>query len=712
MKSYFFIAGIFLITFRVWSQDFTDSSFQLTKIPADGIILNKGWKFHAGDNPQWAKPEFDDRQWEPVNPTLELHHLPQVKKPGIGWFRLKLQVDSSLTGKALAMVIASLGASEIYLNGKLIYRQGTVSKDYNVERTRSFFALPIALKLADQSTQVLAVRYSFNKKNLYLKFTNIPPCLSIVVKDVNQTFTDNSKGEGFLSILRSIQLSFYLPLGVLILFLYYSFKNRKEYLYFGVFCLSFFFGILLQILGLLPLMTASQSMIIILASISMYIVGALSLINGTHLLYKLHKNWVFKFIVIYALLIIPFFFISNDWSSIFLLFFALAIVFEFLRLNFQAIRRHRPGAWILFTTASLLILATICMVWLLIIGNIYLHWVVFSIVYVIPAIGLSLFTAGDFARTGLTLQLKVVEVEQLSAKTISQEKEKQQILTAQNETLETQVSERTLDLKQSLDELKSTQVQLIQSEKMASLGELTAGIAHEIQNPLNFVNNFSEVNKELLAELKDGIEKKNYDEVNAIADNVIDNEEKINHHGKRADAIVKGMLQHSKTSSGQKELTNINPLADEYLRLSYHGFRAKDKAFNATMQTDFDKSIGIVSIIPQEIGRVLLNLYNNAFYAVAEKKKSLPNDYEPTVAVTTQKINGKVEIRVADNGNGVAQKVIDKIFQPFFTTKPTGQGTGLGLSLSYDIIKAHGGEIKVETKEGEGSEFIIQLPFV
>ena len=271
-------------------------------------------------------------------------------------------------------------------------------------------------------------------------------------------------------------------------------------------------------------------------------------------------------------------------------------------------------------------------------------------------------------------------------------------------------------LETTLTNLKSTQSQLIQSEKMASLGELTAGIAHEIQNPLNFVNNFSEVNKELLIELKEEINKGNLDEVNAIAEDVISNEEKINHHGKRADAIVKGMLQHSSSGSGKKEPTDINKLADEYLRLAYHGLRAKDKNFNATMKTDYDETIGNINIIPQDIGRVILNLITNAFYIVNEKKNQGLAGYEPTVTVKTSKNppsggRGAV-ISVTDNGNGIPQKILDKIFQPFFTTKPTGQGTGLGLSLSYDIVKAHGGELKVETKEGEGSNFIIQIPII
>ncbi len=281
-----------------------------------------------------------------------------------------------------------------------------------------------------------------------------------------------------------------------------------------------------------------------------------------------------------------------------------------------------------------------------------------------------------------------------------------------------------LKVEQAFEDLKSTQAQLVQREKMASLGELTAGIAHEIQNPLNFVNNFSEVNTELLMEMKDEMDKGNLDQAKAIANDVIDNEKKINHHGKRADSIVKGMLQHSRSSSGVKEPTNINALADEYLRLAYHGLRAKDKTFNATMVTDYDESIGNISIIPQDIGRVILNLITNAFYVVDEKKKSSHPlkdgmEYEPIVTVTTKRpgphlsgrgAGGEVLISVKDNGNGIPQNILDKIFQPFFTTKPTGQGTGLGLSLSYDIIKAHGGELKVETMEGEGSQFIIILP--
>ncbi len=285
-----------------------------------------------------------------------------------------------------------------------------------------------------------------------------------------------------------------------------------------------------------------------------------------------------------------------------------------------------------------------------------------------------------------------------------------QILNLQKQETENQKAKA----ENALVELQLTQKQLIQTAKMASLGELTAGIAHEIQNPLNFVNNFSELSVELLAELREGTVNRLTASEKAEADEIInvlaDNFKKISEHGKRADSIVKGMLQHSTVSTGKKEPTDINVLADEYLRLSYHGIRAKDKEFSANFTSNFDSGIGKMDVVPQDLGRVLLNLYNNAFYAVKKKMKQKDGAFKPLVSVTTKKVGNKIELSVKDNGIGIPQNALDKIFQPFFTTKPTGQGTGLGLSLSYDIIKAHGGEIKVETEEGEFAEFIIQLP--
>jgi signal transduction histidine kinase len=279
------------------------------------------------------------------------------------------------------------------------------------------------------------------------------------------------------------------------------------------------------------------------------------------------------------------------------------------------------------------------------------------------------------------------------------------------------IAAKNNELEKTLNELKETQSQLIQSEKMASLGELTAGIAHEIQNPLNFINNFSEVNVELVEDILKELEQNNIEEAITIIGDIKNNSQKIQQHGSRADSIVKGMLQHSRKSTGQKELTDINNLCDECVRLSFHGLRAKDKSFNSEFQNQFDPEAGKIKVVPQDISRVLVNLLNNAFYALSEKKKTAGSDFNPLVSVTTKKIsagNGSkmLEIKVSDNGTGIPRKIMDKIFQPFFTTKPTGQGTGLGLSLSFDIIKAHNGTLEVGTHEGEGTDFIIHLPYI
>jgi two-component system, NtrC family, sensor kinase len=300
----------------------------------------------------------------------------------------------------------------------------------------------------------------------------------------------------------------------------------------------------------------------------------------------------------------------------------------------------------------------------------------------------------------------------LSLKNIRKKRKELVLLNEKLNEKSAHLKDSNIKLSDTITNLKTTQAQLIQSEKMASLGELTAGIAHEIQNPLNFVNNFSEVSNELIDEMNEELDKGEVEEAKHISKDIKQNLEKINHHGKRADAIVKGMLQHSRSSSGVKEPTDINKLADEYLRLAYHGLRAKDKSFNATLETDFDETIGLVNVIPQDMGRVILNLITNAFYATNERKEaSKDSDFKPTVSVSTKSEKGHITISVKDNGNGIPKHVIDKIFQPFFTTKPTGEGTGLGLSMSYDIVtKGHGGELKVKTQAGIGTTFTIQIP--
>ena len=483
-----------VLTYCAKGQDTSGGILHLHKIPPEGLLLDKGWKFKAGDDPAWSLQEYNDKDWALIDPTGELHHLPEVKEAGIGWFRLKLQVDSALRGERLAMVVSNVNASEIYLNGKLIYSFGVVSTDYIKERTDFFSNRMLSLKLGQQPSQVIAVRYSFNKRNLYLKFTNARPVIQIVLKDVTRAFSDHIKSDSYESTLHSIQLSFYLPLGFLLLFLFlFLITHKKNICILGFFAFACFPELwYTQIAFLEPTTTARTNSYLLFTQV-LYIIGPLAFINGTYILYKQKRSWFYYLIVLYGLCIIPFFFISYDWSGLFNACFFPVINIEFLRVNFIAVRRHRPGAWILLITSLLLTISLVCLVWFNFQGKTELSALIQSISYFIPGLGLSLFFAGEFARTGSSLHQRVVEIEKLSEDMIAKEKEKQQILNIQNETLENLVTQRTAQLSESLNDLKETQKQLIQREKMASLGELTAGIAHEIENPLNFVNNFSEV---------------------------------------------------------------------------------------------------------------------------------------------------------------------------------------------------------------------------
>ena len=391
---------------------------------------------------------------------------------------------------------------------------------------------------------------------------------------------------------------------------------------------------------------------------------------------------------------------------------------EIVRITLKSIQLKKKGAWIIAFGGIVFLIFVVFFV-LSVFANFIdmpllggpqtIGDLVYNLSWLSIPIAVAIYSGLDIALTNRSLQEKLTEVEQLSL-------EKQQILKDQNETLEREVAERTA-------ELKASQAQLIQSEKLASLGELTAGIAHEIQNPLNFVNNFAEVSAEMLDDMKADLQAGKTAEAAEIADDLQVNLQKINHHGQRASAIVKGMLEHSRASTGVKAPTDLNALADEYLRLAYHGLRAKDSTFNATMETHFDPDLPRVEVIPQDIGRVLLNLINNAFYAVNEKAKQGIEGYQPMVIVSTRlrltsaelsnrrsATESAIEISIQDNGNGIPDAIKDKIFQPFFTTKPTGQGTGLGLSLAYDIVtKGHGGSIEVNSVPNEGTEFVIRL---
>ncbi|CAN5739611.1 hypothetical protein BH10BAC2_BH10BAC2_35310 [soil metagenome] len=444
----------FLLIGKCFSQQQSSSIFILDSISGKGVKLDKGWKFHAGDNPQWSKPGYDDKAWQPVDPTLELHLLPMVKEAGIGWFRLKMKVDSSLLNERIAMMLTSQGASEIYLNGELIYKFGTVSTDFKTEKTRSLSSRPLSLKLGDQPLQELAVRYSFHKKNLYVS-NAYSSCVQLFLKENNKAFADYIRQEGFYQNLRSIELSFYLPLGLLLLFLYFSYRLQKEYLYMGIFSFCMFSGKLMQILGRMEARTVNQANFYFLTQQLMWVFGLVVFLNGTYILFKQHKSWFYYFIILFALLIIPAFLLFYEWGGLFASFFTPVVIIEFLRLSLKAFRRHRPGTVMLIITGILCLLLMIGTIGSDLIGRHELAYFCYSLCFVTPPFGLSLFFAGEFARTALALQLRVVEVEQLSEKTIAQEKEKQQILALQNVTLEEQIKKRTAELIQQSEALET-----------------------------------------------------------------------------------------------------------------------------------------------------------------------------------------------------------------------------------------------------------------
>ncbi len=677
------------------------------QIPANGIQLESNWRFRAGDNVEWMQPDFDDRNWQVINLDQLMHNL-KISKSDIGWLRYNFKIDPSHNDSMFAFLINQFGASEIYVDGHLVKRIGNINSSgvtaFNPHNT------PIPTYLNKASGHIIAIRFAGLPLSKWISNRLNTPPLSVRLQPLSSALSEQEKelkASRFRTGIAFVNGVF----GLLFLMLFLFYPQQRLHLYLSLFNIS-----LVLIFFVTQFLQEGQYSL----------TGHVYLSYGYGLLSRLIGLNILIFMLLALDRMKPFFW----WFIAFVLFidFPLSIVlpvqFQFINflvrlcfiiiciwVVFQTFQTKRKEDWLIGLMAFSVVFMNLSFM-LLILTGIDITPLASMLVAFLSTVFTVIFVAWRYASANTSLQQQLIYVKKLSDENLHQEKEKQQILAKQNETLEAQVKQRTTEitfqkeaLQNNLEKLKQTQSQLIQSEKMASLGELTAGIAHEIQNPLNFVNNFSDVNTELIDELQNELKSGNTEEAISISNDIKENEQKINHHGKRADAIVKGMLQHSRSSSGVKEPTDINALCDEYLRLSYHGLRAKDKSFNATLKTNFDNSIGNINIIPQDVGRVILNLLTNAFYVVNEKKKQQPEGYEPLVSVTTKKIGNKMEIEIRDNGNGIPQKVLDKIFQPFFTTKPTGEGTGLGLSLSYDIIKALGGEIKVETKEGEGSAF-------
>ena len=674
-----------------------------------------GWSFKQGLDTSLTNFNTDTAGWKKLKPT-ELSSKFADKNGRVDcWFRTAIQFDSSLLGKKVAFRLSKWAATEFYVDEKLVDTRGNIGNNGKPYREYLGETDPFSLNITNATPYIFVIHF-------VTYVSPIPPY------DLEADMQFRLFGPNYYSTnikLERFNSNFYNLWGIVcavlsLLFWFLVFQNRHEKNLFWIALTTTDLTLAIYVNPRLSFTYSSyleNITLLILSGVFFYSFVIVLIPVLLSKLFKLTMNSKIRLILITSLILeILLSFLLNENSLIAQIITISGVIVSLIVCIYYVIaswKNLKNAQWAIVVGLGFSIFLFICyLIFLSFITNFkssVLSYVFFSGFILSFPLSLMVYVSLRFKEIITEVQLNISKVVALSEEKKLQAENQQKIL-------QEEVNKQTLELRQTLSNLRATQAQLIQSEKMASLGELTAGIAHEIQNPLNFVNNFSEVNTELIDELKTELATGNMQLAIELANDIKENEEKINHHGKRADAIVKGMLQHSQSGTGKKEPTDINALCDEYLRLAYHGLRAKDKSFNANFITDFDNSIGKINIIPQDIGRVLLNLINNAFYAVDERQKitkeNLPTGqagYQPTVFLSSKKSDDKVILTVKDNGSGIPQNIVDKIFQPFFTTKPTGQGTGLGLSLSYDIIKAHGGEIKVETEEGEGTKFIIQL---
>ncbi|WP_340111899.1 ATP-binding protein [Maribellus mangrovi] len=688
-----------------------------------GVVLVNDWKYHSGDDVDRRTKDFDDSSWTFVNSNFNVDNINGKSWEGIGWFRKKIRIDSTLYNKAVAIAIRQTAASQIYLNGKLIQSFGQIGSDSINEKLYNPNGNPFIAEFDTSSIQVIAIRYS-NQKALqdYKRYGNAAKFIGFTLrvgktdKLINSSIEENISNTSLFTAFTV----FFLAFTLLNLLMFFFYSKGKENFYFALYT-----GSATLIFGFLAYGNISHQISTISYLMQLVVIMIVPLLMASYVFflytvfYKKMPRQYWLIVVVGTLIslisITP---LRSKFNFAYLLVpFILLLIIEGFRVIIRAIVQKKRNALVIGTGVAIFSSAIMLFAYTAIfstsISEFFGIIIIFSGIFSLP-VTMLIYLARERAKTKVDLENRIVEVQKLSDKAIEQEKREGE-LKVENARKEVELK-KAAELKSAYENLeivhknlKATQKQLIQSEKMASLGELTAGIAHEIQNPLNFVNNFSEVSNELVDEMNEELDKGDVEEAKTISNDIKQNLEKINHHGKRAESIVKGMLLHSRGSTGQKELTNINALADEYLRLSYHGFRAKDKSFNADFKLEADENLPKIEVVPQDIGRVLLNLINNAFFAVNEKVKHSENSYKPLVVVQTAKTLNGIEIRVNDNGPGIPDSVREKIFQPFYTTKPTGQGTGLGLSLSYDIVKAHGGELKLISDPATGTTFIITL---
>jgi two-component system NtrC family sensor kinase len=697
---------------------YAQSRVRIDSLPSDGLTINSGWRWHSGDNSAWASPNFDDTGWDTIRPNRNIVRQPHLKQMPQGWLRLTFLLDSTVAQTKLAFLINQTGASEIYLDGRLFQRLGKVGSDYQQQSAYSP-TLGDAYLLPDLSVgqHVLAVRLSQHRPPWYVpKFLYFNQSVFRLTLFPAGNLTNQILSRVYIQTFGNYLLvGIFLMLGV-IHFMYYHYRRKRINLAFG---LTMLFGsgciVFIELVGLMSnpsineWLFLSQGLLVTLFMVFLLV---------TYYIYLEQPiSWQLRVVAILLLIprLITGFVETTQLISITSMIAIVALFADGIRICIDAIRARRINARFMLTSILSLVL-------ILIVGGLISWWfsgrypasgnytssITNLLFFLILPVSFAIILAREYAQTNRNLEDRLTEVAQLS-------QEKESILTQQNQILERQVTERTAELSQSLTELRETQQQLIHREKMASLGELTAGIAHEIQNPLNFVNNFADVSGELVQELKQELEKEDRDRERDLEDEILgdlaQNLQKISHHGGRAASIVRAMLDHSRTSTGQREPTDLNALTENYLSLSYHGLPVTDDSLKVQIITYLDPAVGNVMVVAQDIGRVLINLFNNAFYAVQEHWRTAPADFVPTVTVSTKRVGEFAEIRVSDNGAGIPDAIREKIFQPFFTTKPTGEGTGLGLSLSYDIItKGYGGLLTLGNNAGGGATFLIRLP--
>jgi two-component system NtrC family sensor kinase len=715
MKKFFKIVLLLLLPVVTMAQD-TIASITPGVFDENGqyfIVKADGWLFKQGSDTAWARKDMDTKGWQKMSPEKLSAKNADKNGRAEGWFRLKIKIGNTLTNGRFGLKSSWWAAEDIYVDGQLITRYGNTGLNGKAFHESGIFghvAIPIPINFKEGTEHTISVHFvdyivPFPPHRLKSEDAYSLGMISITSEGYNSNFLKNTRQD---MVANTIWLSVCAVLCLLFWLLYLQNPSEKNLKIIAVGSTFLTLNILMpQLSGMIGLPYSYWLVFTWASSLCTYLTLAFILLIQVSVFGRRITKALKIFLVIGFIFFVIVNYLPENIASIVGLVPVVAAAVLAMYYITSSWKSLKGPQWAIVVGLMVSLLSAciyVCIVTFIGVSD-------SATTICITGYSLS-FPLSLLVYVSMRFKQIITEVRVNAAQVVQLSEEKELEALNRQKVLQEEVKRQTAKIRTTLDNLKSAQTQLIQAEKMASLGELTAGIAHEIQNPLNFVNNFSEVNAELIDEMQQEIDKGDYDEVKAIAGDIKENQIKISEHGKRADFIVKGMLQHSRTSTGERQLTNINVLADEFLKLSYHGLRAKDKSFNAELVTHFDENLPKINIIQQDIGRVLLNLFNNAFYAVNEKAIVAGSGYKPTVTVSTYIAGAFVLITVRDNGAGIPQKILDKIYQPFFTTKPTGQGTGLGLSLSYDIVKAASGDINVETQENIFTQFNVQLPLI